>query len=237
MARPKKSQSVEFKSEESVSSATSDDLYINLIEKLEKEINELKSKLSTKDIVPSSKPVVENNEYDDDDEFEKYNIPQDTYIKVISLCPYQLNLSTKGMGRGKIFTFHEFGQSKRILYSDLVEILESHQAFLKDGLFYIADKRVIRKNGLDDIYSNILNKDSIEKIISGSTNDAVSLFKSASEKQQEIIVDMLIEKVQSDPDSVDLNLVDKISRASGIKIQERAEEARTYFGNKDKKEQ
>ena len=88
------------------------------------------------------------------------------------------------------------------------------------------DRRVIRHEGLTDAYKNILSKEQIEQLLSGKSNDVVSLFKSSNDRQRELIIQMLIDKLVVDPNSLDLNLVDKIARASGVKIQEKAEEAR-----------
>lgn len=166
---------------------------------------------------------------DDEDVFEDIDIRQDEYIRVISLTPLQLNLSTRPGGKGKVFTFNSFGATKRILYSDLVDILESFSHFLEGGYFYIADKRVIRRHGLDDVYEKILSKDKIEAIISGQNNDnTISLFKSANETQQKTIIQMLIDKMIVEYDAVDLNLIDKLSRTSGINIEEKYRDAKAY---------
>jgi len=191
----------------------SEKLLKDKIDKLEKLVSQLVSKSDIK------------NPYEDI--FDEIKIPQDDYIKVVSLCLTRLNLSTLGMGKGKIFTFKEFGETKRILYSDLVEIIEHQDRFLKDGLFYIDDSRVIRRHGLDEVYSSILTKETIEKIMKNSQN-AVSLFNSANDKQKETIARMFIDKLIKGED-VDLNLIDAITRLSNIKIVEIADEAKSYL--------
>lgn len=237
MARPKKSQSAESisaKQEESVVEETKNSPFTEN-EQLKIEIEELKKALSL--LLSNKENVIDKkdkdmvlDELDDLDTFNSIKIAQDDYIKVICLVDNELNLTTKPNGRGgKIFTFRKKFEVKRILYSDLVEILENHPSFIEAGYIYIADKRIIRKHGLDEIYANILNQEKIERIMDGSSNDAVSLFKSANSKQQDVIIEMLIRKLCENPDSVDLNMVDKISRASNVKIQEKAEEARSYL--------
>ena len=191
----------------------SEKLLEDKIKKLEELVSQLVSKSDIK------------NPYEDI--FDEIKIPQDDYIKVVSLCLTRLNLSTLGMGKGKIFTFKEFGETKRILYSDLVEIIEHQDRFLKDGLFYIDDSRVIRRHGLDEVYEKILTKETIEKIMKNSQN-AVSLFNSANDKQKETIARMFIDRLIKGED-VDLNLIDAITRLSNIKIVEIADEAKSYL--------
>lgn len=208
----RKSQSAESSSD--VVNSNSNELIAQLM----KQIEELKSQMQNQ----------AKNMSDEDDDFNKEKINQDDYIKVISLTNYQLNLNTNRNANGKIYSFYKFGEVKRIVYSDVVKIIDENRNFLESGYFYLMDQRCIRKHGLLDIYKDLLTKESIEKIIEGKSNDVVSLFKSANQSQQSLVVDLLVEKLARDPDSVDLNLIDKISRASGIKIQEEAEKARDF---------
>ena len=179
------------------------------------------------EIIQKNIPV--ENFDENDDEYNSIKINQDDYIRIISLCPYQLNLATQRGGKGKIFTFESFGSTKRVLYSDLVDVLENYNHFLNEGLFFIADKRVIRRHGLDELYSKILSKEMIEKILDGTRDsDAVSVIKSTSKTQQKMIAQMFVDR-RLNGEEVDLNLWDKIERATGINMQEQYENAFEYL--------
>jgi hypothetical protein len=156
---------------------------------------------------------------------EETRIPLDELIPVMSLLPYTLNLSTLGNGRGKEIKFTQYGQVKQVLYQDVLGILEYHYSFAEYGYFIILNEKVVRKHGLQDVYSKILTKDKIDQILSGSKS-SVELYSISNPEQQKTIVGMLIEKLRDDVDSVDLNVVDKISRLSGVNIAQKAEEAR-----------
>jgi len=154
-------------------------------------------------------------------------IRPDEYITVMSLLPYTLILTTQPLGGGSVKRFTKFGETKRILYSDLVDILESCKSFAEAGYFYIMDKSVVRRHGLDDLYSRILTKEKIQEIVDNQADNSVALYNSANPLQQETIIQMLIEKVTVSPEAVDMNVVDKISRVSGIDIAKRAKEEST----------
>lgn len=156
---------------------------------------------------------------------EVTKIPLDDLIPVMSLLPYTLNLSTLGNGKGKEIKFTQYGQVKQILYQDVLGILEYHYSFAEYGYFIILDQRVIKRHGLQETYGKILTKEKIDQILSGS-KPAYDLYSGCNAEQQRIIVGMLIEKLVDNPDSVDLNLVDKISRASGVNIKQKADESR-----------
>lgn len=193
--------------------------------------DELKERINALESLLSSliKEKEESKAQDDasDDSFESIKIAQEEYIKVMSLCPMELNLSTEGMGRGKRFKFDKFGDIKRILYSDLVDIMENNSNFLNYGFYYIMDKRVIRKHGLDEAYEKILDKEKIEKILSFNEKESVDLFKSSNQKQKELITDMIVAKIRDSQD-VDLNIIDRISRIAGFNLQKMGEESKEY---------
>ena len=232
--RPPKSQSaagstnvsVEKRVEKIEGATPSNEELMLMIAGLRKELDGLKEKK----VKPTVKKeiVVENDEFSELDDFDTIKINQDDYIRVISLTPFELNLSTKSGGKGKVFGFVSFGSVKRIIYSDLVDILEVYQHFLNEGFFYVADRRVIRRHGLDELYDRLLTKEKIESILMGSNSDiTVSLFKSANKTQQGIIIQMFIDKMISGQE-VDYNLIDKLSRISGINITEKYENTKAY---------
>jgi hypothetical protein len=179
---------------------------------LMKRIAELESQLG----VPSGE---ETQEVDS-------KIQLDDLISVMSLLPYTLNLSTLASGKGRVIKFTHFGEVKRILYKDLLEIMENNSNFLEAGYFYILHPALIRHHGLGDVYSKILTKEKIEEVLGVSSDESLKLYESANFKQQEVIIQTLIDKVKDNPDSVDLNMVDKISRVSKVDIVKRAEDAR-----------
>lgn len=188
---------------------------------LRNEVEELKRMVAM--LIQEKTPVVSQSEEDD----EQIDIRPDKYISVVSLCPMPLTLSTLGMGQGKVFTFEQYGKVKRILYSDLVLIMENQNHFLEQGYFYILDQKVIRKHGLDEVYSKLLSKEQIETILNGSMVDALALYKGANETQRLLIADMLIEKIYEGAE-IDMNIVIGITKLSGVDILSKAEEAKAY---------
>jgi uncharacterized FlaG/YvyC family protein len=199
-------------------------------EALEKQIEELKKQLEAKS-APQNKI-----EYtvDEDDEDQVIQIAGDTYVKVMSLIPYTLTLTTDEFGRGKKFNFTYFGEVKRILYADLVQIIEHHSNFLNEGYFIILNKQVVRRHALDDIYVNILTKEKIEAILKGNQSDAANLFKACSDAQRDSIVALITAKIVAG-ESIDLNLLDRMSRVVGYNIAERGMEMKQISELTEKK--
>ena len=166
------------------------------------------------------------DEYEEDD----IDINPQKYITVISLCSGQLNLSTLPGGKGKVFSFQKFGESKRIMYQNLVDIIEVSPRFLNDGFYYIADKKVIRKHGLNSVYDNLLTKEMIENIFTKAMAEekASEVYKSANKQQQSVIIDLIVRKLMLDDTNIDMNMVAIISKVSGVDIQKKVDDEKFY---------
>jgi hypothetical protein len=151
-------------------------------------------------------------------------IALDDLIGVMSMIPWSLNLSTQLAGQGNTKHFSKFGEIKKILYSDLINIMDVHANLLESGAFYILDPRVIKQHGLQELYSKLLTKEKIDSLLSMNSDRCVELYEAANENQKQTIILMLIDKVRDFPGTVNLNIVDKLSRASGIDISKKAKD-------------
>ena len=156
------------------------------------------------------------------------NIALDELIPVMSLLDYTLNLMRSPNSHRAKYVFKGFGERKEILYQDILVIVEEYRHFLEMGYFVIMDERVIARNGLQEITKNVLTKENIERILSGG-KDALSIYKSCGDEQKKTIIGMVTRKLTDDPDSIDLNIVYELSRESGVKIQENADDARFLY--------
>lgn len=142
-------------------------------------------------------------------------IPLNKQVKVMSLCPNKLNLSTEKGGKGHHYGFERFGETKKISYGDIVAIGENHRNFKEAGFYIILDDAIVEEEGLTDTYAKILNKEKIERILANE-EDAMTLFQSANPKQQKIVVDMIVAKLVAG-EYVDQNLVNAIDRFNNPK--------------------
>jgi hypothetical protein len=158
-------------------------------------------------------------------------IRPDKIIKIVSLVDHELNLSTQWGGRGYVFRFDHFGQTKKINFLLLRDIVENHYNFLQQGKFYIVDGKshVIEELGLEEIYANILSKEQIESILNStielpegkSFEDEIKyrldLFKIANQYQQKTIATILIHRIVNGM-FIHPVLVEEISKITEIDI-------------------
>ena len=85
-------------------------------------------------------------------------------VKVINLMHNSLNISTEPNGRGRVYTFREYGDSKLIKYDDLVEIVSSYPNTMESGVAYICDKEAVESLGLTEEYENLFDKKTMDRI-------------------------------------------------------------------------
>ena len=183
--------------------------------------------MTTKGTPRSAKNAGQEQAQNLEEENVTNKIPLDDLIPVMSLLDYPLNLLNQSNGKAK-HRFEKFGQKKEILYQDILQIIENYQTFMEFGYFIILDKRVIARHGLQELQSRILTKEKMEKILDGSI-DAFALYKECQPEQQRVIVGMLTRKVIENPESVNMNIVDQISRYSKINILQNAEDTKELF--------
>lgn len=182
-------------------------------EVMQKQIEELQAKIETMMSKKEDQPVSKISSDDD--------------VPVMSLSIWPMTLMTKKYGKGEEYEFSHFGEIKNIIYSHLSGIIEANRSFVEAPYFYIMDERVVKRHGLADLYSKILKKDQIDKILDCDSKTAVALYKSAPKRQQEIIVESLIRKIY-DGYEVDMNIVNDISREAKVDIMDKVKRAKEF---------
>jgi hypothetical protein len=203
-----------------VSRPVSNDL-VEETKNIEKPIKDIK--------LEKEKAKVQEQSATDDFDEQEIDIRPDKFITLVNLCGGELHLSTLPGGKGKTVNFQSFKDKRRVQYSVLVDIMDVLPSFLEKGYYYIEDKLVIKKHGLQDIYEKILTKDVIESLFLSSMteSDAAELYKSANPDQQGLIIDLIVHRVSGGTE-MDMNIINKIANISKVNILEKIEDAKFY---------
>lgn len=157
---------------------------------------------------------------------EAFSIRPDEYVEIISLCPTDLYLS-RGMHDDNPLKFEKLGESKHVLYSELVSFINNHPRFTREGIFYIVDKRIVKRHGLVDFYDDVLTREEISIVMNADSKTAIKLFEMTNKNQQEYLSDMFIGKIVAGED-VDMNMVFQMGKILGTDIAKEAEDAKTF---------
>jgi RecJ-like exonuclease len=151
-------------------------------------IEEMMEMLMNKQAEPAVRPM---------EEFVDSNqpIPPNEYVRVTSLVRGKLNVSTERFGRGTIFHFSAFGQTKNINYQTLENIVNNNRSFAEKGYFFIHNSKAVKDLMLEEYYKNILSREDMVEIIENKGSDIVELFKTSNDSQRQQIVELLVEHV------------------------------------------
>lgn len=99
--------------------------------------------------------------------------------------------------------------------SEATAIVNNMPESARNGLFYILDADFIEENELSDAYKNLLDDKQFKQLLTQSSDYVVDIFKSASDVQKKIIINMIIDK-KSHNLPIDANIVEQISKLSGV---------------------
>lgn len=154
----------------------------------------------------TSQPSVESVEKADGD------YPKN--IEVISMTNAHLILSTTGKADGRKYDFKEQFTSRYIPEDDLRLIVNAMHEVAQNGSFFINDKDFVKKCGLSGAYQNMLNSDTMKKILNMPYHDFVATYSNALEGQKKIIESMVLEKRWKDED-IDANILMFLNKTTG----------------------
>ena len=154
---------------------------------------------------------------------ETKNLPKK--VKVISLVPNIYNLTTQENGKGKAFTFKEFGQMITMKTSELEEILsiQAYRNQAEQGYFYILDKDIVEDQDLTEAYEHISNKEAIEHVMNLDSDECVDIFCGLNKDMQESLAAKIAENMAKGA-RLDRNRIADISMRTDIDIEKIAEQ-------------
>ena len=204
------------------------------IENLKKDNEELKARLE--DIMKMMKSLAQKEEVAIEEKSEKNeeNTSEEILeepnpgkmIRVVSLCRGSLNMDEDNTGRGLIH-FDKYGETKTVLYSSLVNIVNNNRKFAENGLFYILDKSAVYYLGLQDVYKKIVPNNVLDNILNYADVDIVKIIKNTEPTQIETMAKNLADKIYYGA-NVDLNKIQLISNESGIDIMEKVKQMKGF---------
>ena len=189
---------------------------------LQKQLAESTEKVEKTDKEKSDlQQLVEALKYNENTETK--NLPKK--VKVISLVPNIYNLTTQEDGKGKAFTFKEFGQMITMKTSELEEILsiQAYRNQAEQGYFYILDKDIVEDQDLTEAYEHISNKEAIEHVMNLDSDECVDIFCGLNKDMQESLAAQIAENMAKGA-RLDRNRIADISMRTDIDIEKIAEQ-------------
>lgn len=85
------------------------------------------------------------------------NILPEDYVKIVSLCPYKLNLGKERCDKNPL-GFEKIGSYKMVQYKDLLEIIDFTRRFAQVGYYLIMNKYIVSIHNLESCYNEIFKQ-------------------------------------------------------------------------------
>lgn len=179
---------------------------VDVNEELMKQLKEMQEQLA--------KLKAENDSLKESQEEEEEVLTGDTEIMVISQTIGGLTISTEGNGIGTVYRFDKFGDIQDIPFSDLKEIVKNKPNFAKEGVYYIANEKAVKKLRLTNDYKNIIGNELFSHLLDEKPDIIVEAYKKAPKLQKEQIVGMIEDRLANKVE-VDGNVLLKIGKLCG----------------------
>lgn len=209
--RPKKVETL-VETEEKKVDNSQDELIKQLMAQLEAQ-NEKMAEMQ-KQIDNKSQTVVVNNSSDS---------IRGKKVKVINLMQNPLNIATQPNGKGRLYSFKKYGDSRLIKFDDLADIVAAYPYTMEHGLAYICDKEVVKELGLSDEYSKLFDKETMDRVIWLKEESDLDLFLGMDINLQESAARSIAEKLNAN-ERMDYNYLRIIKEKTGIDIEAIANE-------------
>ena len=225
--RPPKSATVQVKKEVEKKEVSQEDIIKQLMEQLAEQntkMAEMQKQIEEKS-VPQT--VVVNN--------ESSSAMRGRKIKVINLMHNPLNIATQPNGRGRVYTFRNYGDSRLIKFDDLTDIVASYPYTMEHGLAYICDKEAVEELGLSDEYTKLFDKEKMDRVVWLREESDLDLFLGMDINLQESTARRIAELMNAN-ERMDYNYLRTIKEKTGIDIEAIAKELKELQRKPDDEE-
>lgn len=151
----------------------------------------------------------------------------DDLIRITSICHGELNLVVDGR---TVLKFEKYGDTKPVLYSTLVGIVNQNRSFAEEGKFYINSDGAVYYLGLYDAYQHIYPLDVISDIYSYSDEDIKEILKLMCNEQKATLVTNIARDIYNNK-TLNHNKVNLVSKCVDVDIYSIANEIKTTMEN------
>ena len=191
---------------------------MQMLKQMQDELNKLKReneslKTNNNTVVPSQ-PFIINQTSD-----------ANRTVRVISLLPNVLNLTTERFGRGlsnRPYTFKGYGEAKSIPFTDMQKIISHTENRFVDGEVILDSKEDYEALQIGYIHDRVLSKDKLDSVIKLSKDEDVDIILKMSNNMKEAIAMMIAKNIFNKTVSYDFNKIEEL-KDNGIQIEEALE--------------
>lgn len=104
--------------------------------------------------------------------------------------------------------------SRTFLEREARIILNNMPNMIRSGMVYIADARFVEENDLAEVYATMLSDKDLKELLSHNASYVIDAYKTVSEGQQKVIIDMIVDEKLAGK-QVDYNVLVELGKLCG----------------------
>jgi hypothetical protein len=160
-------------------------------------------------------------------DFDEYQDIHSRYrVNVTSL--YHGGLNLQGIN-GKNIRFDRFGQKRTLYFEDVESIASNNESFIRNGLVFIHDDRVLKLIYLDNDYDKVIEPETLKNIFTLPVEEIKKLYNNVTKDLKKEILFTFAEWInKNDPFYLDKNKIEAINEVSGENVIKIAESLKEY---------
>lgn len=136
-------------------------------------------------------------------------------VKVTSLIANDYILSTEPNGRGAVFRFSGYGDSKNIKFVEMQSVLQIYGKQFEEGFAILENKKDYEDLGIGYIYDQVLSKDEFDKMLDLKEDSDIDKILELSDDMLENVLRIIANNVINHKE-YDYNKINKLQQETDL---------------------
>ncbi len=136
-------------------------------------------------------------------------------VKVTSLLGNSYVLSTQPNGRGAIFRFEKYGESKNIKFTEMQSVLQIYGKQFEEGYAVLESKKDYEDLGVGYMYDMVLTKDKMDKLLELKTDEDIEIILNFSDDMLDNVLRLIAYRINNGA-NYDYNMINRLQKETDL---------------------
>ena len=136
-------------------------------------------------------------------------------VKVTSLLGNSYVLSTQPNGRGAIFRFEKYGESKNIKFTEMQSVLQIYGKQFEEGYAVLVSKKDYEDLGVGYMYDMVLTKDKMDKLLELKTDEDIEIILNFSDDMLDNVLRLIAYRINNGA-NYDYNMINRLQKETDL---------------------
>lgn len=136
-------------------------------------------------------------------------------VKVTSLIAGSYILSTQPNGRGAVFRFEKYGDTKNIKFIEMQSVLQIYGKQFEEGFAVLENKKDYDDLGIGYVYDNVLSKKEFDELLKLKKEEDVDKILNFSDDMLDNVLRIIAKNIINNV-NYDMNIINKLQRETDL---------------------